>query len=76
MAKYYTSLVDIFIYFPCNVFSLKGDDMRPADENYQKFLDKKILIAFKDLEVPKSKIYKLKSISINMRTEEILGLLK
>jgi len=74
MAKYYASLVDIFVYFPIGPFPLKGDKMRPNDKEYQKLVDEKILVAFKELGVPESKIHRLRSVKIDERVEEVLKL--
>jgi hypothetical protein len=75
MAKHYVSLVDGFFYFPTGVVSLKKDTMRPGSKKYQKLVDANIKKAFKILEVPASKIHKVKSKSTNNRADEILEII-
>ena len=72
MARHYASLVDQFIYFPVGIFPVQGDLMRPADEQYQRQVDKDLRGAFLDLGVPESRIHRLQSISIDDRVEEVL----
>jgi len=76
MTKYYCSLIDLFIYFPVGIFELVGDEMRIDNTKHQIDVDNNLVLAFKELDIPKSKVYTLKSISINDRTNEILKLIE
>jgi len=75
MARYYASLIDIFVYFPIGVFPLKADNMRSGDEDYQNRLDENIMKTFSEFEVPQSKIYRLKPTTVEERVNEILKLI-
>ncbi|WP_281645719.1 AAA family ATPase [Parendozoicomonas sp. Alg238-R29] len=52
MAKYLCSCIDLFIYFPCDVIPLVGDDMRSDDPVFQKDIDSWSLELFSRIEVP------------------------
>lgn len=72
MARHYASLVDRFIYFPIGKFPLVGDDMRPADTEYQQQMAREMGFAFHSLNVPQIKIHTLEALTIDDRVEEVL----
>ena len=74
MAKYYASLVDVFVYFPLSTIPLVGDDMRKDSKDHQKNVDLAILDSFDALKVPKTKIYTLKAVGLEDRVKEVLTL--
>ncbi|MBI2548771.1 hypothetical protein HYW21_05465 [Candidatus Woesearchaeota archaeon] len=74
MARYYASLVDVFVYFPVGNIPLRGDNMKSADKEYQTLVDEQILVAFKALKVSESRIHRLQSVSVDGRVKEVLGL--
>ncbi|WKZ29535.1 MAG: AAA family ATPase [Patescibacteria group bacterium] len=75
IARYYASLYDRFVYFPCGVFPLVGDAMRPADAAFQQKVDACLWQAFDLLEVPERKIHRLQATDLDGRLNEMLSLL-
>ncbi len=75
MCKHYAGLVDKFIYFPVGAITLKGDDMRPEDADFQKKVDQCIRKAIRELGVNKNKVYVIKKGSPEMRTEEVMRII-
>ena len=75
MAKHYSSLIDIFVFFPIGVFPLIKDEMRPGSKEYQIKHNANMIRAFEELKIPKNKIHLLKSKSVDKRVEEILELI-
>lgn len=75
MTQYYVDLFDLFIYFPIGVIPLIGDKMRPSDQKYQIDIDKNMLEAVNILNIPKTKIYTIKSEKINERVEELIKII-
>jgi hypothetical protein len=76
MALHYANLTDLFIYLPVGVFPLVGDDMRPLDPAAQISIDNGIERAILDLKIPQEKIHRLKSVSIESRTLEVIDLVE
>ncbi len=75
MARHYASLYNLFVYFPCGVFPLVGDEMRPDDVAFQRKVDTCLWRAFEMLEVPEKKIHRLQATDADGRIDEILRIL-
>ncbi len=74
MAKYYTSLIDQFIYFPVGNDQL-DEKLLPYDQALQKAVDQNIWRVFRELGVSEDKIHMLDATDINGRVTEILGMM-
>ncbi|MEK7545600.1 MAG: AAA family ATPase [Patescibacteria group bacterium] len=74
-ARRRVSLIDRFVYFPIGVFPLVGDAMRPVDLEIQRQVDIGIHKALIQLGIPRERVHRLQSTSVDERAEEILGLL-
>lgn len=75
IARHYASLYDRFVYFPCNVFPLVGDEMRPDDAAFQQKVDACLWQAFELLEIPERKIHRLQATDVDGRVDEMLKIL-
>lgn len=74
-ARHRAAHVDLFVYFPLGVIPLVGDAMRPADLELQRKIDIGIHKALIELGVPRERVHRLQSTTVDGRAEEILGLL-
>lgn len=74
-ARHRAKMTDRFVYFPTGVFPLVGDAMRPADLETQRRVDIGIHKALIELEIPRDRVHRLLSTTVDGRVKEILGLL-
>jgi nicotinamide riboside kinase len=75
MARYYASLVDLFIYFPVGKIPLTADKMRKDDIDYQHAVDKNIRKTLKDFGIGGDRVYHIQSKDIDRRMQEVLDVL-
>jgi len=76
ITQYYINQFDLFVYFPVGVIPLIGDEMRPSDVEYQNKVDTNILETIDIFDIPKERVYKLSSIKISERAEEVIKIVE
>ncbi len=76
LARHYTSKIDLYIYFPIGKIPLISDEMRPVDLDFQHAVDRMLKYSLDALAVDKSRIYKVSSIGIHERVEEVKGIIE
>jgi len=76
MARHYTRLIDVFVYFPLGPVTLKKDRIRRGDHGYQTAVDSNIKKILKEFGIPGRRIHVLSSGSIKGRVNEIGRLVK
>lgn len=70
LVKYYSDMIDLYIYLPVNVIPLVSDEMRPVEIDFQHRVDLEIQKIISEI-IPKEKIYKVKTTSIHDRILEV-----
>jgi len=76
IARHYASLIDLYVHFPIGIFPLHGDDMRPADDSFQREIDKCFVEALDILGVPKTRVHTLCATDPIDRANEVLSFMR
>jgi nicotinamide riboside kinase len=76
LAKYYSDMIDFYIYLPVNTIPLISDDMRPVELDFQQKVDLKLKEELIKMGIPKKKVYAVKSLGIQERVEEVGSIIK